>query len=83
MIGRDPNKERLFPLELDQRRFGSFNPSILKGKPMSLLMYDQEKEGPSDKSDGTFLYLLVCAAIIVILRAGPGNLHRAISGVSA
>jgi hypothetical protein len=40
---------------------------MLKAKPMSLLMYDQEKEGPSDKSDGTFLYLLVCAAIIVIL----------------
>jgi len=34
---------------------------------MSLLMLDQEKEGPSDKSDETFLYLLVGAAIIVIL----------------
>jgi len=34
---------------------------------MSLQMCDQEREGPSDKSDETFLYLLVGAAIIVIL----------------
>ena len=34
---------------------------------MSLLMLDQEKEGPSDKSDETFLYLLVGAAIIIFL----------------